>query len=99
MTRMEVPMQALRKNSREVYTERIIQVHCSWIENIRSWKPFRYILVPMFSILERNGEKRKVKLSLFNHFLINKNIFNIKNVVLFLRTFSTQMRTSEFSLW
>jgi len=29
MTRMEVPMQALRKNSREVYTERIIQVHCS----------------------------------------------------------------------
>jgi len=52
----------------------------------------------MFSILERNGEKRKVKLSLFNHFLINKNIFNIKNVVLFLRTFSTQMRTSEFSL-
>jgi len=29
----------------------------------------------------------------------NENIFNFKNVVLFLRTFSTQMRTSEFSQW
>jgi len=28
----------------------------------------------------------------------NKNIFNFKNVVLFLRTFLTQMRTSDFSL-
>jgi len=27
-----------------------------------------YILVSMFSILERNGEMRKVKLSLFNNF-------------------------------
>jgi len=36
-------------------------VHCSWIENIRSYKPCKYILVSKFSILERNGEKRKVK--------------------------------------
>jgi len=68
----------------------------------------------MFSILEQNGEKRKVKLCLFNNFdwtnslfveiyhantanstwfEQNKNIFNFKNVVLFSRTFSTQMRT------
>jgi len=39
--------------------------------NIRSSKPSKYILGSMFSILEQNGTKRKVKLSLFNIFLIS----------------------------
>jgi len=86
---------------------------------------WEHSFLKMFSILERNGEKRKVKLSLFSNFVKvyttdwtyslfveiynvytansiwfeqNNNIFNFKNVVLFLRTCSTQMRTSEFSL-
>jgi len=46
----------------------------------------------MFSILERNGENRKVKMSLFNNLLteltvyllkFNFNILNFKNVFLF----------------
>jgi len=48
-----------------------IQENCSWIENIRSSKPCKYILGTMFSILEQNGAKKKVKLSLFNNFLIS----------------------------
>jgi len=48
-----------------------IQVHSFSIKNIRSLKPCKEILVSMFSILEHNGEKRKIKLSLFNNFLIS----------------------------
>jgi len=32
------------------YTERNIQAHCSWIENIRSKKPFKLILSSMLLI-------------------------------------------------
>jgi len=90
-----------------MYTERIIQVHCSRIKNIRSLKPFKDLFVSMFSILKWNGEKRKVTLSLFNKFLISYTtdltnslficIFNFINVI-FLRPFSTQFKKSEFSL-
>jgi len=68
----------------------------------------------MFLILEQNGEKKKVKLSLFNNFLISTllhnvdtpnstwfehwSIFDFQNVFLFSRTFWTQMRATAFSL-
>jgi len=43
-----------------VWIENIVP---EWYENIRSEKPCKYIVVSMFSILERNSKKRKVKLS------------------------------------
>jgi len=60
-----------------------------------------YIFGSMFSISEENGEKGKVKLSLVNNFLINlvqKRNVSTENSTWFLRTFSTQMKTSKFSL-
>jgi len=52
-----------------MFTERNVQVLCSWIENIRSWKPCEQILSSMFSISEQNSEKGIVKLSVFKNYL------------------------------
>jgi len=61
----------MRILEKEVFNSLYLHIHCSWIENIRSWKPWKNILCSMFSISERDGEKRKDELSIFNNFLIS----------------------------
>jgi len=41
----------------------------NFVLELRTFVPKKYILVSMFSIIERNGEKRVVKLSLFKQLL------------------------------
>jgi len=49
---------------REIFKYNVLELRTFVLKN-------RVILVSMFSILEQNGEKRKVKLSLYNNFLIS----------------------------